>query len=364
MSLDAAIDIIENLEKYTNAEIKHIGVFENFYIAVLKNVMIFLLKKEIAQHLEDLGCYFYFNELPKCIKEHGVNCSGYAVFMDDFAVLVGEKKKCKGDLVIKIPPKEKKVFLDPVQSSLYEILDKATSKVEYRKKIIGILSIARVSPVAHIAMETLRKILKRGEFEVIDEKTIATCWRQKIEFGVRPTFHNVDVVFDLKSFLRDQAKLNIDFTDELSVLKEIFSSITPFIMEVMLEIYEEEKLLFGKCVAVSAPLKNKTITIVLCKHAEKFSNKASFDNPVINVLIALLTNATSIDIYGKELRRDKISVKEIKSLKNEVLDSILNELRTKMMIEDTRLIKLKAGKIKGEGFIAKREDLSLAALSH
>jgi len=363
MNIDEILTILESLKNYMSSDLKQVGIFDKFACASLSNVNIFIIMEEDAPDFEDAGWCLTFKELPDFIKQYGINCTGYVKKVNGYCVLIAPVDECSGNLIIKVPPKEFMPLQDPVQASLYELLDKPTSRVEYKGKTIGILSTLKISPVAEIALKTIEKILKRGRFEIVDEKTLVTSWRQRIEFGVRPVFFNHDVIFDIEQFLMDLCDENVKLDAEINVVKSVVRDSTPIESTLIVPIDADRKS-YGKIVYIETSLGKEKISSLIAHNIQKYSGSVDFNTPMLNFLITLVSDAPSFIINGKEIPRSKIKIDKIDRPKSNTLRRLATEIGETLGKWEIRFVKVKTKKIKGECLIARSGYKVIATISH
>lgn len=353
MLLDYAIDILDKyLRRYMDKNMRNVGVFKNFILVSLGNVNIFIIDRDSAPPFYDIGCFIVFDHLPEDIRSWGIDCSGYAEILDNVVILLAPKEKCAGDLVIKVPTKERIPLTDPLQYSLYQMLDRADAKIEYRGKVVGILSLAPIAPIAEIVVRMVKKLFKnRGEFEIVDDKTIVTNWRQRIEFGARPIFTNFDVSFNLLDYLRDLANKHMKI-EEMEVITKALEDLEYKTLSRLLDFYIDNEIRFCKCVTIRALLrKKKELIILIGKNTQDMSEAKDLKDPVENILLTLISKAPFAYMNGKKLDRDKIKVEQVKDTKSEILRKIAREI-TYTLGYPLVYLKIHAKKVKGDAFKA------------
>ncbi|MHA1617503.1 MAG: hypothetical protein ACTSX9_09380 [Candidatus Njordarchaeales archaeon] len=361
-SLDDAISVFEKYSRYiTHGEIDRIGVFDNFYVVETLNAYLFLLSLNDAPKPIDLGYALGFEEIPDFIKKYGLKkARGYYIPLNTLVLLVAPKKNCEGELRIKIPKKERMSFTDPIQDSLYAILDTAKGYLRYREKIIGCLSIACVSPLAEIAIEELVKRFKAASFEALDDKRISTKWRVRFEFGVRPLYVN-EALLDIEKLEYDLANSYLILAEEEEVIRGALLGLEYDREEYLVKYFVGEEKSYGKIIVYKISLLKGEARVILAKN---ISNAETLEEMVgdntLRVLLCLISNLKEITINN-----EKISCHKVKEKKREIKKTFLKNLREKiqqeMGVEIENEFKISFKGVKGLGFIAKRNNVIILA---
>jgi len=362
-SLDDAIDIFDKFSKYIHGKIDRIGVFDNFYVVETLNAYAFLISLNDAPEPIDLGYALGFNTLPDFIKQYGLEkAEGYYVPLNTLVLLVAPKEKCLGELRIKIPRKERMMFADPLQESLYEILDTADAYIRYRGKIIGCFSVAAISPLAEIAIEELSKRFKAASFEAIDEKRISTSWRVRFEFGVKPLFIN-NAVLDLEKLEIDLANSYLKLDEEEEAVRSLLIGLKYQRKEILVKTISDESRGYGKIIAYDIPLVKGYAKIILTRNIGNAKKIEGVEDYATKVLLCLVSKQERIKKDSKEISCSKVKVKRSK-IKKEFLRFLLKGLKERLAVKNVNEFKVSFKNVKGSGFILVRDNISILVFQH
>lgn len=357
--LDNIMDLVAFLENYTDGKIDQIGLFEGFAVTKLKNAYIFFIHKKKEVKLVDVGWCYKFKEMPDFISKYGLNCDVYAVLKGDYIIGVSPLNKCKGEILIKIPPKQKLAILDPFQSSLHELLDKPTSRIYYKGRVIGVLSQLTISPIADIIIEEIRKKFKHGEFEAKDEKTVVAEWRQRIEFGARPVFFNADVSIDIDRFFKDMVLEHVSFDDAIEIIRESVKADFSMLSEYVIRGEIDGDYWYAKIASIKINIGEFRMHTLICKPIGGTARIINTGSDIDNVLLALLLRAENVVLGNNVVKSEKISHKLVKEPKKREFKEVYNLIKTLLGDLDIYATKLKYKKIKGEAIYVLSKDKAI-----
>jgi len=358
--LDELLGGVDFLEKILGVRIDKVGVFDGFLAIQFTNGYAFIIPKNEAPEPIDRGRYFIFKELPERIKKWGISCQGYYVEFERLAILIAPINNCSGSMDIVVSrPVSKMGVADVWQASLFSMLDKKEGLIEYKGRIIGMLSRARVSPIAHLALEKLEDLIRAGaKFTIEDDKTIVTAWRTRFEFGVKPVFYN-PITIDFDRVKQELTWKKISFDDKLDKVRVFFSKIPLEINEILLRYKIGEDYEYGKAMIIKGISDDYSFVLLVGKYINEYSGDACIGEALENLALLLLTNAQKICLGESEepLLRKDVKISGVKEPEPFLvgLGIIAN-----LLLPGCKLYKIKAKKINAFAFIGERNDESLA----
>ncbi len=360
--LNRVLGCVSFLETLIDQKITYIGIFDEFAAIECTNAFIFLVPKEKAPKPIDKKHYFAFNALPAEIQSYGIDCSGYFIKSEehDIVILLAPRAKCEGNIRIKRVRRERIGAVDAIFSSLLSLFDSPSGYITYKEKVLGVLSFAKISPLADLALKKLKNLTKAGaRFIKRDEKTIETGWLKRISFGVRPILFN-KITIDFDSLERKLALMKIKFDKEILRAKVLFRDYKPLIYERIIEYIHTGEKIIAKTTIIKGKIVDKQFLILLARLMENFEAMACIGEDIFNIALALCSQAKGLCVGGKDYEREKLKIEKIDYIDDPRYAII--PLYISLIASIVNMSKFKIGKISGIAIQGKRDDLNIVGL--